>query len=224
MITVHRRILLALGLMSVLSAIACDDPSRPPEHAPPARLAISASLAGTPIATLVATVSATDIPVAIVKNLTVRDGIASGTLGIPPGLARTITVTAFDDEGRVSHEGSRTVDVHHGQNPTVSIPMLPRAGAVPIAVQLGSVVVSISRTSVELQVGSTLQLIATIVTADSEPVDGNAEWATTAPAIVSVSRDGLISGLREGTAQVIATFGGVAAITTVEVTGAGDLP
>ena len=217
MSTVCRRIRLGMGLVGVLSAAACTDPFRPSGEALPARLVIGASVAGMPIGTLVATVSAPDIPVSIVKNFTVRDRMASGTLVIPPGLARTIRVTALDNEGRVSHEGSRTVKVHYGQNPTVTIPMLPRVGAVPITVQLGSVTISTSATSAELQVGSTLQLFATIVTADNELVNESPQWATTAPAIVSVSRDGLITGLRAGTAQIIATFGGVAAITAVVV-------
>ena len=221
MLMIHRRVL-GLGVVGMLAA-ACADPLRPPDEGYPARLVISASVAGTPIGTLVATVSAADIPVTIVKNLTVRDGTASGTLVIPPGAARTIRVTALDDDGRVSHEGSATVDVRYGQNPTVTIPMLPRAGTVPIDVQVGSVTISVSPVSATLQVGSALQLVATIATLDNEHMDGSPAWATTAPALVSVSRHGLITGLREGTAQVIATFGGVAAIATVEV-ASGDTP
>lgn len=225
MIKRHRRIRFGLELLGVLAAAACHDPSRPPETAAPTHLAISASVVGTPIETLVATVAAPDIPVSIVKNLPVHNGTASGTLVIPPGLARTITVTAFDDAGQVSHEGTRTVDVQRGQNATVSIPMLPRAGHVPITVHLGTVMISLSRTSAELQVGSALQLVATIVTADGDPVDEDPEWATTAPAIASVSRDGLVTGLREGTAQIIATYAGVAAIALIEVVKAsGDPP
>lgn len=217
MMIAHPRTLLGAGLLAVLAA-GCSDPAGPVDPAPTARMLISANVAGAPIEILVATVTAADIAVPIVKNLTVRDGMASGTLTMPPGPARTIRVTAFEHDGAVSHEGTATIDVRRGANPGVTIAMIPRTGDVPISVQIGSVMITLSQSAASLDVGSALQLTATIVTPGNEPVDGNPSWATTAPAILSVSRDGLVSGLRPGTAQVVATFAGVAAVATIEVT------
>ena len=215
MMIARLRILLAAGLLALFTA-GCSDPVRPGD-AYTARMLISANVGGAPIDILVATVTASDIAVPIVKNLTVANGLAAGTLIMPPGLDRTIRVTAFEDDGQVSHEGITTIDVVRGANPGVTISMVPRAGEVPISVQVGSVMISLSQTSAVLDAGSVMQLTATIVTADDEPVDEDPAWATTAPAILAVSRNGLVTGLRAGTAQVVVTYAGVAAVATIEV-------
>src|SRR5881296_2848755 len=73
--------------------------------------AVTANVVGTPIATLVVTVTAADIATPLVFNLTVHDGTATGTIKLPPGAARLITVEAFDSNGDVTHEGHKTIDV-----------------------------------------------------------------------------------------------------------------
>ena len=79
-------------------------------------LRVTASVVGTPIATLVVTVTASDISVPLVFNLTVANGTASGTSRVPPGVSRTIAATAMDDQGNVTHDGSLTLDVRPGPN------------------------------------------------------------------------------------------------------------
>ena len=90
--------------------------------------------------------------------------------------------------------------------------------------QVGSVRIALPQASATLPVGSAMAFTATIVAADGQSVDGTPVWATTAPGIVSVSRDGVVIGLHEGTAQVVTTFAGVAAVATIEVTAAADPP
>ena len=101
-------------------------------------LRVTASVVGTPIATLVVTVTASDIAVPLVFNLTVSNGTASGTIKVPAGLSRTIAVTAMDAEGDTTHDGSVTIDVKPGPNPPVQIRLAPRPGQLPITVTFGS--------------------------------------------------------------------------------------
>ena len=213
-----------VGLMGAATMTGCSSPTGLPDTSAATRLLVSASVVGTPIDILVATVTAPDIEVPLVMNLSVRDEVASGTLVLPPGLARTITLTAFDDEGQVTHEGSATIDVRRGANAAVVISMIPRAGEIPITVQVGSVRIALSQTTATLAVGTAMPFTATIIAADEQPVDGTPVWATTAPEIVSISRDGMVTGLRQGTAQIVATFAGVAAVATIEVTAVPDQP
>jgi hypothetical protein len=210
--------------MGAATMTGCSSPIGLPDTSAATRLLVSASVVGTPIDILVATVTAPDIEVPLVRNLTVRDGVASGTLILPPGLARTITVAAFDDQGLITHEGSATIDVQRGQNTGMMISMIPRVGEIPITVQVGSVRIALSQASASLAAGSAMSFTATIHGVDGQPVNGTPAWATTAPDIASISRDGLVTGLRPGTAQIVATFAGVAAVATIEVTAVPDQP
>ena len=62
-----------------------------------------ADVSGTAVATVVVEVTAPDIPAPLVFNFIVTDGIASGTITIPAGTGRTITIRAFDAGGVETH-------------------------------------------------------------------------------------------------------------------------
>ena len=98
-----------------------------------AAIRVTAFTAGTTIATLVVEVSAVDIVPSLVFNLVVDEvtNVATGTLKVRPGTARTFSVTAFDDLGEITHEGEATADVKPGQNPPLQIKLGPRSGQVP---------------------------------------------------------------------------------------------
>src|SRR5687767_15052225 len=92
---------LSIALAMMLSPVACSD--GPTGLAgDDAQMVLTASVVGTPIATLVVEVSAPDITVPIVYNLTVLNGVATGTLKMPPGEDRLITVRAFDSFGEIT--------------------------------------------------------------------------------------------------------------------------
>ena len=111
----------ALGCLALLIG-ACERPlPTDGTEATTVPLRITAVTVGTPISTLVVQVTASDIPTPLVFNLSVVNGVASGTIKIPPGPARTIAVTAMDAQGNVTHEGSATLDVRPGQNPPLQI-------------------------------------------------------------------------------------------------------
>jgi hypothetical protein len=144
-----------------------------------------------------------------------------GTIKMPPGAARTITVLAFETNGEVSYEGHKTIDVKPGENPPVSIPMTSRGGHVPITVQLGTVGVTISPTTAFMAPGATNQFSATIRAADGTVITEAADWATNNPAVATVSTSGLVTAIALGHASIIASFDGIAAVAQVSVETAG---
>ena len=75
--------------------------------------------------------------------------------------------------------------------------------------------VSISRISVELEIGSTVQLIASVY--PSSATDKEVIWSSTNPSVASVSSSGLVTALSEGIATVSASAGGKKGECTVSV-------
>ena len=208
----------ALGLGTILAA-GCQDrlPTRVGESSE-IPLRITASVVGTPIATLVVTVTAVDISGPLVFNLSVENGVAAGTIKVPPGPARYIWVTAMDAEGNVTHEGGVSVDVRPGQNPVVNLKLTPRSGHVPIIVTLGSYGVEVTPTTASIAVGAKVQLAATVRDVDGHVIDyASVEGATSQPSVATVSY-GLVIGQATGTATIVATYEGVAALSDVTVT------
>ena len=212
-----------LGSLTLL-AVSCESPSYPhggsPEGLVPLR--ITAFTAGTAISTLVVQVTAADFPKGLVFNLTVVNSVASGTIELPPGLARTIAVTAFDAQGNVTHDGSVTIDVHPGKNPAVQITLRPHAGDVPITVTFGNfgVVVTPASATIDVTAAPTLQLSVTVTDVNGQAIGAPAvEWATTNPTVATVDANGLVSGVANGQITIVATYQGVAGISTVSVSG-----
>jgi len=208
----------ALGLAAAL-AVGCRDvlPVGPAASGD-VPLRVTASVVGTPIATLVVAVTAADIVPPLVFNLTVANGVASGTIKIPPGAARTITVTAMDAEGDTTHDGSVTIDVRPGKNPAVQLSLSPRSGHVPITVTFGNWGVVVTPTAATIGVGATVQLAVSVTDANGNAVANPAVgWATSRPTVASVSASGLVSGQAAGTATIVVTYEGVAALSTVTV-------
>jgi uncharacterized protein YjdB len=206
--------------LAMLSGCAGVEPVAPDPDAA-SSIRVTAYTAGTSIATLAVEVTAADIPTALVFNLVV-DGeteTASGTLRVKPGIARTFSVTAFDDAGAVTHEGEATVDVEPGQNSPLQIKLGPRSGQVPVTVTFGSWSVVITPANTVLEVGGTAGLVAEVLDDEGQPVADPAglRWATTNPAIVAVDAAGTVTGVAPGIASIVATFEGVAGIATVEV-------
>ena len=208
----------ALAVVPLVLMLGCSDggPLHPHDEAEVVPLQLSANLSGTPIQTLVVEVTAADILTPLAYNLHVNNGQASGSIQIPPGSARTITVRAFETDGTVTHEGSATVNVSRGNNPPVQIPMIPRSGHQPIDVTLAEVSITVNPSSLGLATGETARLSATVVAAGG-PVTAVVGWATLNPAVATVDNDGLVTGVSGGSAVIVATYAGVGAAITVQV-------
>jgi hypothetical protein len=184
-----------------------------------ATLVIRANLAGTAAASVVVDVTAADIPATLVFNIPVSNGVASGTITVPAGSNRTITLRAFDAGGIETHSGSTTVNIVAGTNATMAITLTPLTGDVPINATLGSYVVTVSPNSAALSLSgsSTAQLSATITDTQGHPTSGVVTWATNNPGVATVSAAGLVTATGAGTTSISAVFQGVTGTSAITV-------
>lgn len=193
---------------------------------------IRTSIRSPTVSTLVVEVTAPDIPDPVVFNLTLEgidtdgDGVedeftASEVLTVPAGADRLFTVRAFDIGGVQTHEGSATMDVTPGANASaVVVTLRPLAGDQPIDIVLGDFEVTVDPASATIGVDATQQFTAE-VTDENGPVSGaTVLWATTNPGVATVDAEGLATGVAEGGADIVATYGGVAGTSTLTVGGA----
>jgi len=207
----------ACALAGLVLSSSCELGPAGPGAQTMAELRVSAMVAGTPINLLVVRVTASDIPTPLAFNLSVQNGVAQGTIRLPPGMRRMITVDAYDTDGDITAEGSKTIDVKPGQNPPVSIPLVSKAGQVTITVTIGPVSVVVQPTAPTVQVGATLPLAVTITAANGDVLAGPADWATTNPAVATVDGNGNVMGVMPGTVDIVASFAGVAGVSHVTV-------
>jgi hypothetical protein len=206
----------ALAALAVL--VSCSEGPTGPVGQDLVPLRVSANVAGTPVTVLTITVTADDIATPLVFNFHVANGMATGTVNVSPGPARTFTARAFESLGQITHEGSATVDVLRGPNPPLTIPMVPRSGQVPITVTVAEVSVVLEPASAWLMPGETLNPTALITDAGGQPIEGaEPTWATTNPAIAVVDETGLVTAVAVGETQIVAVFAGVAGLMWVQV-------
>ena len=219
-----RRLWLAAALVSTLGESCLQsEPTDGPRQPAEARLLLRADLSGAAVATLVAEVTAPDIPTALIFNIPVAGGVASGTIVLPAGSNRTIAIRAYDAGGVETHSGSVTLSLQAGANPTVAIVLTPLTGQVPIQVTLGSFAVIVTPAADSLLIGDTLSLTATILDANGTPVPGQVAWGALSPRAASVVSTGTqtarVTAIRPGRTTVVATFGGTAGPAAVAVLG-----
>jgi hypothetical protein len=219
-----RRLWLGLTLVSTLGLASClREPTGSGGGRPEARLLLRADLSSAVVATLVAEVTATDIPTALIFNIPVAGGVASGTITIPAGADRTIAVRAYDAGGVETHSGSVTISLQPGANPSIAIVLTPLTGDVPIEVTLGSFAVIVTPAADSLLIGDTLRLTATILDANGTPVPGQVVWGALSPRAASVVSTGTqtarVTAIRPGRTTVVATYGGSAGPAAVAVLG-----
>jgi len=218
----------ALALALLLWA-GCSDkgPTDPDQPLPTASLQVLASLGGTPVTALVVEVTASDIPEPLIFNIPVVEGSASGTITVPAGSDRTITVRAYDANGIETHRGQETIHVFEGTNQLLSIELFPLVGDVPIEVIIGSIIIWVEPDEAELEVGETVQLEATVQDGHGDPLSGPISWGSANPVVASVDGGGLVTAHQEGTAEIFANFANVRAsalITVGEGGGGGEPP
>jgi hypothetical protein len=214
---------IAAAACAVLVASACLSDSTGPPHAPTTNLLLRADLSGTAVAVLVAEVTAPDISTPLIFNIPIVQRTATGTITVPTGSSRTITLRAFDPGGILTHSGAVTIDVRPGANPTVSITLQPLVGDVPITVTLGSFTVTVTPASSALFVGDTISVGATILDGNGNPVAAQVAWGTMMPGVASIvttgTQSGRVTANRPGRTTVVATYGGTAGTATLAVAG-----
>jgi len=211
------------GALATLLALGSCIPSDP--TGPPARVAllVRADVSGTPAASLVAQVTAPDIAPPLVFTISVAGGVAQGSIVVPVGPVRTVTIRAYDPAGVETHAGSVTVAIQPGSNPTISVALVPLIGTEAITVTLGSFAIDVRPAFDSLAVADTASLTATILGGDGHPVAGQVVWGSAAPGVVTVVSTGAqtarVTAMRPGRTTVVATFGGAGGATTLTVTG-----
>lgn len=214
---------LALGMLLTLAGCG-GDPIGPGPDDSEASIRVTANVSGTPINILVVTVSAADIPIPPVFNLPVVEGVATGTVRVPPGAARTFAVTAYDAGGEITHDGAATRDVQRGQNPPLAIPLTPRSGQVPLTISFGDFSVVIAPPSAEIDVTdpatASAQLTVTVTNGQGDVIASpDVAWATTDPSRAQVTQQGLVTGLLAGEVDIVATYNGIAGLSHITVVG-----
>lgn len=221
---VLRRLLAALSVVAVF-AIGCRDglPTGPnPIPAGSGRLSVVAQFELNTATNLVIEVTAADIPQALVFNLEIVNGTATGSVTIPAGANRLIVVRAFD--GRTeTHRGSRTVTIVEGVNAPLTMQLLPLAGTVPVTVSFGVAVVSVTPLNWTLAVDDTVAFAATVMDAtgamQASPV---LRWASTDTRKMIVDSLGRGVARDTGVVTIVAVSGGAAGRSTVTITPATD--
>lgn len=206
----------SFSLASFLVLAACGDSVDPGTG--DGTLIVRADVSAAAVATLVAEVTAPDIPTALVFNIPIVDGVASGTITIPAGSNRTVTLRAYDAGGTLTHSGAATFTIQAGANTAVAITLTPLTGDQPIVVTLGSFTITVTPASPTVAISGTVQLAVTIADWTGAPTTGTVSWATQNPGIATVDASGLVTGMGVGSTKIAATFHGATGTATVGVT------
>ena len=204
----------ALAVVPLL--VACAGSVDPAQG--PGTLIVRADVSAAAVATLVAEVTAPDIASALVFNIPIVAGVASGTITIPAGSNRTVTLRAYDAGAILTHTGSATFNIQSGANATVAITLTPLTGDQAIVVTLGSFTITVTPPSPSVGIGGTVQLAVAITDWNGTPANGTVSWATQNPGIATVDGTGLVTGAGVGSTKIAATFHGATGTATVAVT------
>jgi glucose/arabinose dehydrogenase len=185
-------------------------------------LLVRADVSAAPgVASLVVEVTAPNITTPLVFNMPIAGGVATGTITVPAGSNRTITMHAFDAGGVETHRGSTTVKIVAGTNPIITLVLAPLAGDAPINATLGSFVVAVAPLADTLSIGGTTALMASIVDASATPVLQPVVWATLNPGIATVASTGdrtaQVTAVGAGVTTIVASFGGSGGPATIVV-------
>ncbi|HUL03234.1 MAG TPA: Ig-like domain-containing protein [Gemmatimonadales bacterium] len=206
-----------VALVAALASCTAHDQGVGPNEK--ATFAVVVNLTGTSVASVVVDVTAPDIITPLVFDISVANNVASGTITVPAGSSRTITVRAYDAGGVETYSGSTTVTIAPGSTPTMTINVMPLMGDVPLVATIGSdvVVVTPDRATLSLPTGWTVQLTASILDALGHRSSGGVNWATQDPGVATVDAAGFVTATGLGTTSITAVYHGVAGRSTITV-------
>jgi hypothetical protein len=170
--------------------------------APDSNLTVAVHLGTAGIDHAIGAVTAPDLTSPLTFNLAISGCSAAGTVSVPPGANRTVTVRTYDAAGVENDSGSVMVDVQEGANPLVTLAAEP--------------VTSIALLTVEpdadtLLEGNTVRLSASGVDANGDTLDMCPVWTTQDSSRATVDSTGLVTAVRRGPVTVVATSAGVTA-------------
>lgn len=196
------------------SAVAPDGSRIPPGTG---RLSVFAEFNTLTATNLSITVTAPDLPQALVFNLPVTNGTASGSVTVPTGANRLFTIRAFDAQVE-THRGTRTVTVVEGTNPALAVALLPLAGTMPVTVTFGAATVTVTPATLNLRVGDTARFSATLTDAQGNVVPTPViRWASEDTRRLTIDSTGLATARDTGAVRVIGVSSGAARAATVAI-------
>ncbi|MCU0623230.1 MAG: hypothetical protein MUF53_05115, partial [Gemmatimonadaceae bacterium] len=225
----RRFTLAAAALLAIVagcgeSALAPDGSRIPPGTG---RLSVFAEFNTLTATNLVIEVTAADLPQALVFNLPVTNGTATGSVTVPTGANRLFTIRAFDAQVE-THRGTRTVTVVEGTNPALAVALLPLAGTMPVTVTFGAATVTITPVTLNLRVGDTARFVGSLTDAQGNVVPSPViRWASEDTRRLVIDSTGLATARDTGTVRVIAVSSGAArsaVVTIAPAVGPAPLP
>lgn len=143
---------------------------------------------------------------------------ARAELQVPLGKDRRVSVAVFDSANILIASGEATVEIGSGVPVSVPVVIAPTSGTQPIIVRVGGTSLSVSPGTLTLALGDTARLTVSVVNQDGVPIDAAVPtFASSNPAIATVSAVGLVTGRLQGVTAVTVTALGVAARIPVSV-------
>lgn len=207
---------LAIALGAVLAFGCADSPVG--DQSATGEIPILADLSDLHVSGLVVEVTADDIPDPLVFNLPIILGVGTGTISVPAGPGRKITVTGLSaTTTQPTHRGSTIVDVVEGVNPPISIALIPLTGDLPIEITGDGLIVTLDPPSGTIDAGDVIQFTASVTDSGGTSQNVFVSWGSTNPLVAIVDADGLVTGVGEGTAEIVANAGGAAKAALVIV-------
>lgn len=215
-----RRLALAL-LPAVVAATACLDAlTGSPVRQGTAVLLLQQANSSVPLdgERVDVTITGPDIEVPIFGSFRFVNDTARAELRVPQGRNRLVTVAVYDSANTLIGAGEAIVDVGAGASVRVPVVITPTTGQLPIIVRVGNTVVSVSPGSLTLNPGESAALSVTVTDQDGAPIAGAVPaFASSNPALASVSVTGVVSARVLGVTAVTVTALGVAARVPVGI-------
>lgn len=210
---VRRRRLPIKSLFGLIVAMACGAPTDPSHLG---EVPISFQVAPE-VSVVTLEVSATDIPVALRFNIPLVLGVATDTVNVPPGLARTFTVKDFNNAGVQTHQGEETVDIVVGPNPAITI-FVFGVGASAIVEIIASFTLAIDPAAIIISILADPPTVTPDLLVNGVIFPNTlATWSIQNPAIASVDANGVVTALLIGSTEVFVRIGDEQASATVTV-------
>lgn len=143
---------------------------------------------------------------------------ARAELNVPIGRDRLVFVAVFDSANTLVASGEATVEIGSSVSVSVPVTIAPTTGDQPIIVRVGSTSLSVTPGTLALTAGDSAVFAVSVVDQDGVPIAGAVPvFASSNPAIATVSASGVVTGRLAGVTAVTVTALGVAARIPVSV-------
>lgn len=143
---------------------------------------------------------------------------ARAELQVPLGADRRVFVAVFDSANNIIASGEATIEIGSGVSVSVPVVIAPTDGTQPIIVTVGGTTVSVTPGTLTLAPAATTTLTVAVTDQDGLPIAGAVpSYASSNPAIASVSASGVVTAHVDGITAITVTALGVAARIPVGV-------